>query len=185
MLLWLAATPAPVLASFHAAAAVCAPGRSLWRLAPRNSLLSDSEFFQQSDGITTNVKEMLEVRRAWALIFNYRSENEGIYSRRLGENGLDLVLTFEIQEDADRYINMLIAQDFPEATSVQVDMAELLDFCMQNGYQLGMARSNSVIVPPAENVQRFDWSPGASEEGMHRDETAELQAQRRFLEERW
>ena len=65
----------------------------------------------------TNEEALLDARTAYALLFNVGSGNEGIYSRRLptDDGGLDLVVTFEDEDDANRYAGMLEADDFPEA----------------------------------------------------------------------
>ena len=52
----------------------------------------------------------MEVERAFALVFNARTDNEGIYSRRTGTEGVDVVLCFEEKDDAERYAMMLTAQ---------------------------------------------------------------------------
>ena len=134
---------------------------------------------------------ILELRRAFALVFNPRTDNEGIYSRRSGEDGIDMILCFEEHEDAERYANMLTAQDFLEATPVEMDTRILLEFCddgekaplhpdvsprarrsspallqrCAGGFSLGLVRQGSLVVPPEANVPKFDWSPGSSAEG--------------------
>ena len=120
------------------------------------------------------------------MVFNPRTENEGIYSRRSGEDGVDMILCFEEHEDAERYAVMLTAQDFPEATPVEMDTRMLLDFCDEGGitpaqfdasagqvraappgaccnllrsggHSLGLVRQGSLVVPPEANVPMFDW----------------------------
>jgi len=108
---------------------------------------------------------ILESQRAFALVFNPRTDNEGIYSRRSGENGLDMILCFEENDDAVRYAEMLAAQDFPEATPVEMDTRMLLDFCDDGGHTLGLVKSGVLVVPPEATVPEFDWSPGTSAEG--------------------
>lgn len=128
---------------------------------------------------------ILETRRAYALVFNPRTDNEGIYSRRSGENGVDMILCFEEHDDAHRYAEMLAAQDFPVPTPVEMDTRTLLDFCDEGGHMLGLVRCDMLVVPPEANVPMFDWSPGTSVEGELPPEemsTAELDQRRRMLE---
>ncbi len=57
----------------------------------------------------------------YVLLFNARTENEGIHTLHL--EGQDIVLMFEHEDDAIRYALMLEAQDFPEATAEGMDQA--------------------------------------------------------------
>lgn len=127
----------------------------------------------------------MEVRRAFVLVFNPRTDNEGIYSRREGVDGIDWILCFEEVEDAERYAMMLLMQDFPEPTPVEMDARFLLEFCEEGGHSLGLVRSGTVLLPPETNVPQFDWSPGTSAEGEMAPETMsleELDEQRQALD---
>ena len=119
-----------------------------------------------ADPIVTDREALREVQRVWALIINHRTSNEGIYSRQLGEMSVELVLTFEVEEDAQRYADMLDAQDFPESTPVLLETQQLLEFCSTGNHQLGMVKRDAVVLPPEANVKEFGWSPGVSEEGL-------------------
>ncbi|KAL1515637.1 hypothetical protein AB1Y20_002255 [Prymnesium parvum] len=105
-----------------------------------------------------------QFRRAFALIFNPGTPNEGIYSRRSAD-GIDMILCFEDEQDAQRYSIMLAAQDFPEADPVELDTHMLLEFSEEGGHTLGLVAKGKLVVPPEANVPMFDWSPGTSEEG--------------------
>jgi len=113
--------------------------------------------------VITDENELLRQRSAWALIFNYRTENEGIYTQQR-EDGREYVLTWQAEEDATRYAEMLSAQDFPEGTAVEMDTSVLLEFCRDEGHQLCLVPSDTVVIPPEANVEQFEWSPGVSEE---------------------
>lgn len=134
----------------------------LFREAPLSMQLRD---VNQQEGIELRRPVILDVRRAVTLVYNPKTDNEGIYSRRSGENGVDMILCFEDQEDAERYTEMLAAQDFPEATPVEMDTRMLLEFCDEGGHTLGLVRRGVLVVPPEANVPMFDWSPGTSSEG--------------------
>ena len=51
---------------------------------------------------------------------------------------------------------------------------------------LGLVRSGSLVMPPDSNVEKFDWSPGSSDEAEEDDlsdeQRDELDEQRRKLE---
>jgi len=99
---------------------------------------------------------------------------------------VDVVLSFEEQDDAARYADMLAMQDLPEATPVEMDTSTLLEFCDDCGHVLGVVKRDQVVVPPEANVDQFQWSPGTSEEGSTIDvdgEAKELDSQRQALEQ--
>lgn len=137
------------------------------------------------DGYEMDADELRARPSVWALLFNPGSENEGIYSRRIGEDGTDLVLTFEEMDDADQYAALLSGVDFPHATSVEVPTETLLAFCDGGGHRLAMVRRGQLIAPPEQHVEVFEWSPGVSEEGasIEADGDEALAAQRRALEQ--
>lgn len=90
-------------------AALTSTGMSL-----RPRLLQTSPLLMQVDPsagkIETRRNIIMEVRRAFVLVFNPRTDNEGIYSRREGVDGIDWILCFEEVEDAERYAMMLLMQ---------------------------------------------------------------------------
>ena len=60
-------------------------------------------------------------RSVWALIFNFKSEKETIYAQQMGEDGQEYVITWQEQEDAVRYGDMLAdAHGYPGGTAVEV-----------------------------------------------------------------
>ena len=120
------------------------------------------------DNVLTDEDALAAQRRVWALIFNYRSENEGIYTQQRGD-GREYVLTWQAEEDATRYGDMLSdAQDFPEGTAVEMETQTLLDFCKEAGHTLCLVPSSTVVIPPDANVDEFEWSQEELE--VHRTE---------------
>ncbi len=65
--------------------------------------------------------------RVFVLLFNARTENEGIHTIRVGDR--NKLLMFESEDDAIRFALMLEAQDFPTATVEPMDSEELEEFC--------------------------------------------------------
>jgi len=110
------------------------------------------------DDMLTDEEAVAAQRRVWALIFNHRSDNEGIYTQQRGD-GREYVLTWQAEEDASRYGDMLAdAQDFPEGTAVEMETQTLLDFCQEAGHTLCLVPSSRVVIPPDANVEQFEWS---------------------------
>lgn len=56
----------------------------------------------EQSNIVTEPDALLNAGTVWALLFNPGSDDEGIYSRRLGETGQNMILTFEEEDDAER-----------------------------------------------------------------------------------
>lgn len=93
----------------------------------------------------------------YVLLFNARTENEGIHTLHL--EGQDIVLMFEHEDDAIRYALMLEAQDFPEATAEGMDQAEIEEFCESSGYGYRLVPEGSLAVPPEQTLEQTTWDP--------------------------
>jgi hypothetical protein len=137
--------------------------------------------------ITMDRAKFSSVQRVWALIFNPRTPNEGIYSQtHLSEdnNITQLVLSFELEDDAERYAEMLTLQDMPKATPVEMATSTLLEFCDGSGYLFGLIKRDQVVIPPEANVEKFEWNLSASEEAAGLDEGTgqPLDSQKQALE---
>ena len=131
-----------------------------WDEISLSDILAARSFPNDDAGIETDVQDIIDAGRVWALLFNAGSDEEGIYSRRLGKT--NLVLTFEEEDDAERYAEMLVATDFPSAAPVEVSSATLVEFCSEGGHLIGLVRAGSLIMPPDETVEEFDWAPGSA-----------------------
>lgn len=94
--------------------------------------------------------------RVFVLIFNARTENEGIHTVRIGDR--DKVLMFESLDDAERYALMLEAQDFLTPTPEPMDKAEIEHFCKSANYDYEVVPENGdLVVPPPQNLENIDW----------------------------
>lgn len=125
--------------------------------------------------------------RVFVLIYNARTENEGIHTIRIGDR--NKVLMFESEDDATRYALMLEAQDFPTPTIEPMDSSEIEHFCKSADYDYEVVPKNGeLIVPPEQNVDETDWredgstssQPKVQEEGEMSN--SELDSIRRKLE---
>ena len=94
--------------------------------------------------------------RVFVLIFNARTENEGIHTVRIGDR--NKVLMFESEDDAERYALMLEAQDFPTPTPEPMDRTEIEHFCKSADYDYQVVPADGeLVVPPPQNVEDTDW----------------------------
>jgi Protein of unknown function (DUF3110) len=94
--------------------------------------------------------------RVFVLLFNARTENEGIHTIREGDR--NKILMFESQDDAERFAMLLEAQDFPTAIAESMDADEVKEFCASAGYTWEIvAADGSLVIPPEINVENTDW----------------------------
>lgn len=103
----------------------------------------------------------------YVLLFNARTENEGIHTLKVDDQ--DVVLMFENEDDATRFAVMLEAQDFPEATVEAIDQADIEEFCASAGYDCKIVPEGSLAIPPEGRVEELDWDPNADPEDAIRD----------------
>lgn len=96
--------------------------------------------------------------RVYILLFNARTENEGIHTIQIGDR--NTVLMFEREDDALRYAGLLEAQDFPTPTVEEIDSEEVEAFCRQSDYGWEIVDSGKLAVPPEKNVEQTDWCEG-------------------------
>jgi hypothetical protein len=129
-------------------------------------------------------KTMTTSRRVFVLIFNPRTDNEGIHSIQIGDR--NWILMFESEDDATRYAMLLEAQDFLSPSVEAIDAAEIEEFCEGAGYECKLIPEGFVpegdaerlfLVPPETNLEETDWKPDAPQ-----PEVSDLDRIRRQLE---
>ncbi len=121
---------------------------------------------------------MVAPKRVFVLLFNARTENEGIHSIQIGDR--NKVLMFESEDDATRFGVMLEAQDFPEASVEEFDSKEIEEFCSGAGYDAEMITEGMLALPPEVNVEQTDWQ--ANRQKTQEPEISDLDRIRRQLE---
>ena len=121
---------------------------------------------------------MVAPKRVYVLLFNARTENEGIHTIQIGDR--NKVLMFESEDDATRFGLMLEAQDFPEATVEEMEAEEIEDFCLSAGYDAEFIEAGRLELPPETNVEKTDWQPEANK--TEEPEISDLERIRRQLE---
>jgi len=102
--------------------------------------------------------------KIFVLLYNPNSDNEGIHSIEL--KGRTIVLMFEERDDAERYVGLLEAQDFPTPSVEIVDFEEIKDFCNRCDYETRIVTKDFVpktledrllITPPQKNLEVDKW----------------------------
>ena len=122
--------------------------------------------------------KMITPMRVFVLLFNARTENEGIHTIQVGER--NKVLIFESEDDASRFAGMLEAQDFPTATVEAMDAEEIKEFCESADYDWELIPDGALALPPETNVEQTDWQVDAKKPADLSD--SELDRIRRKLE---
>lgn len=97
------------------------------------------------------------MQQVFVILFNARTENEGIHSLQV--NGRNTILMFESEDDATRFGLMLEAQDFPSCSVEAFFTEEIEEFCQGAGYECKLVPEGMLAVPPEQNVERTDWNP--------------------------
>ena len=102
--------------------------------------------------------------KIFVLLYNPNSDNEGIHSIEL--KGRTIVLMFEKEEDAERYVGLLEAQDFPTPSVEMVDLEEIRDFCNRCDYETRIVTKDFIpktledrllLTPPQKNLEVDKW----------------------------
>lgn len=117
-------------------------------------------------------------KQVYVLLFNARTENEGIHTIQIDDK--QTVLMFEEEDDATRFALLLEAQDFPTATVEAIDLEEIEEFCQSAGYESELVTEGMLAMPPETNLEKTDWQPDIKK--TEQPEISELDRIRRQLE---
>ena len=102
--------------------------------------------------------------KVFVLLYNPNTDNEGIHSIEL--KGRTIVLMFEDKDDAERYVGLLEAQDFPVPSVEVFDLKEIKDFCDRCDYETRIVSKDFVpktledrflLTPPQKNLEVDKW----------------------------
>lgn len=104
---------------------------------------------------------MITPMRVFVLLFNARTENEGIHTIQVGDR--NKILMFESEDDATRFAVMLEAQDFPTPTVEAMDAEEIKEFCETADYDWEVIPEGALALPPETNLEQTDWELDESE----------------------
>jgi hypothetical protein len=100
--------------------------------------------------------------RVFVLLFNPRTENEGIHTLRIGDR--NTILMFESEDDATRYALLLEAQDFASPTPEALESEEIEEFCRDAGYDSKLIHEGELAIPPETNLEELEWQADVSAE---------------------
>jgi Protein of unknown function (DUF3110) len=103
---------------------------------------------------------MITPRRIFVILFNARTENEGIHTLQIGDR--NKVLMFESEDDATRFGLLLEAQDFPPSSVEAMDAEEIQEFCESADYDWEIVPEGALAIPPENNVEQTEWQPDAA-----------------------
>ncbi|MEB3342434.1 DUF3110 domain-containing protein [Okeania sp.] len=116
--------------------------------------------------------------RVFVLLFNARTENEGIHTIQIGDR--NKVLMFQSEDDATRFGVLLEAQDFPTPTVEEIDQEEVMEFCRNVDYDWQVVPAGKLEIPPEHNVEETDWQEDADQASENKE--TELDKIKRQLE---
>jgi Protein of unknown function (DUF3110) len=117
----------------------------------------------------------------FVLLFNARTDNEGIYSTQVGDR--NMILMFEQEDDAVRYADQLEAEDFPKPTVESIDPEEIEEFCQDSDYDCILVTSEMLVTPPPNNIEETTWQADRPDRSSTEDsEDLDLDAMRKRLE---
>lgn len=127
--------------------------------------------------------------QVFVLLFNARTENEGIHTLKVDDR--NVVLMFESEDDAIRYGMLLEAQDFVSPTVERFEAEEIEEFCQSADYECKLVSEGMLAIPPESNVDTTDWQPEQQAKPQAKPQSsepsgeftaAELERMRRKLE---
>jgi len=82
-------------------------------------------------------------------------EDEGAFALE-NDNGERVLLMFEEEDDADRYVGLMEVDDFPEMNIIEVDDAVAIKACQVHDYVYNVITPEDIIVPPKNDPFQKD-----------------------------
>lgn len=81
-------------------------------------------------------------------------EDEGAYAV-IDEDGEKVLYFFVDEDDAERYAGLLMADDYPEMSTVEVEDELSVKTCEMHGYRYVIITPDEFVIPPRkyDNVQ--------------------------------
>ena len=111
--------------------------------------------------------------RVFVVLFNARTENEGIHSLKVGDR--NIVLMFEDEDDATRFGGLLEAQDFPPCSVEGFESDEIEEFCRGADYEAKHVKTGTLVMPPEQNLEATDWDPNTRPESSQPEPSSSAQ----------
>ena len=82
-------------------------------------------------------------------------EDEGAFALE-ADNGERVLLMFEQEDDADRYVGLMEVDDFPEMNVIEIDDAVAIRACQVHDYVYNVITPEDIIVPPKNDPFQKD-----------------------------
>ena len=83
-------------------------------------------------------------------------EEDGAFALE-DDNGERVLLMFEEEDDADRYVGLMEVDDeFPEMNIIEIDDAVAIKACQMHDYVYNVITPEDIIVPPKNDPIRKD-----------------------------
>jgi hypothetical protein len=115
---------------------------------------------------------MITPMRVFVLLFNARTDDEGIHTIHQGDR--NKVLMFESQDDAERFAMQLEAQDFPVPAVEAMDAEEIKGFCESADYDWEIVPADgTLVIPPEINLEETEWNPDGNNDPSSSDQTSQ------------
>jgi len=73
-------------------------------------------------------------------------EHEGAYAPQVGN--AHVLYLFVEESDAERHSDLLLADDYPEMSIVEVEDDVAIGICEENGYAYCIVTPNDIVIPP-------------------------------------
>lgn len=73
-------------------------------------------------------------------------EDQGAYAPQLGDT--HVLYLFLEEEDAERHSELLLADNYPEMTVVEVEDDVAIEICEENGYAYCIVTPEDIVIPP-------------------------------------
>jgi hypothetical protein len=118
--------------------------------------------------------------RVFVLLFNARTDNEGIYSMKIADR--DLILMFEQEDDAIRFADQLEAEDFMVPTVEEMDREEIEEFCQNSDYDCELIDTSMLVMPLSNNLEQTDWQADDKDKSDRTAESINFDLMRKRLE---
>ena len=80
-------------------------------------------------------------------------EEDGAFAVH-GDDGEKVLLMFEEEEDADRYVGLMEVDDYPEMNIMEIDDAVAIKACEMHDYMYNIVTPEDIIVPPKNDPIR-------------------------------
>ena len=74
-------------------------------------------------------------------------EEDGAFALH-DDNGERVLLMFEEEDDADRYVGLMEVDDYPEMNIIEIDDAVAIKACQVHDYVYNVITPEDIIVPP-------------------------------------